>query len=144
LVIGVLDIERKKMKNIILKIGEILGGLMIFLFYVLGAGLGTIIHIWTIVVAYNVSGIFAAMMTVWFPILAQIYWFIRIWSMVGTVINKYCLAILGYIGLWIIVAIGVGIVILIENWKEKKRREESSGDFIIPEIDNQKEELENK
>ena len=72
--------------------------------------LGLLLHLWTIIVALSVKGILAAIFTLALPILAQIYWFFKAWSISGTLLNPYCLGIFAYIGLWIIVIIGILII----------------------------------
>jgi hypothetical protein len=72
--------------------------------------LSLIIHIWTIVIAYITSGLLGGIITLVFPVVAQIFWFIKIWSATGTVMNAYCLAILGFIACWVIMFIGMALV----------------------------------
>lgn len=72
--------------------------------------LGLIIHIWTIVIAYNVSGLIGAIVTLIFPVLSQIYWFIKVWSFAGTVLNFYCIAILAYVGGFIVMFVGISMM----------------------------------
>ena len=75
--------------------------------YPIMAILGAVIHIWTILVAFLASGLFAAVLSLIFPVLAQLYWGIRIWNATGTLWNNYCLAVIAYVALWIVVGIGV-------------------------------------
>ncbi len=72
--------------------------------------LGLIIHIWTIVIAYTVSGLIGAIITLIFPVLSQIYWFIKVWSFAGTILNLYCIAILAYVGCFIVMIIGFSMM----------------------------------
>ena len=59
--------------------------------------LGAVIHVWTIVIAYETSGLPAAVLALILPILAQIYWFFDVMSASGTIANSYCLSILAYL-----------------------------------------------
>lgn len=77
--------------------------------YVALSILGTVIHIWTIVISYTISGLIAAILSLALPVLAQIYWFFFVWSANGTLMNKYCLALLVYLALWAIVGIGASL-----------------------------------
>jgi|GEM_PF-1225618 len=58
--------------------------------------LGLIIHIWTIVIAYSVSGILASVLTLIFPVLSEIYWFFKIGNHFGYS-ALYCVAIIAYV-----------------------------------------------
>lgn len=60
--------------------------------------LGLIIHVMTIIVAYNGSGLFAACISMVTPVLSEIYWFFKVWANAGLG-NYYCLAILAFLGL---------------------------------------------
>jgi len=86
---------------------EILGGGMMAIGYISFSILGLIIHVWTIVIAYHISGLISACITVVFPVFAQIYWFIEVGRNVGFG-SIYCLAIITYV-----VLIGIGILGLI-------------------------------
>ncbi len=63
--------------------------------------LGVAIHVWTIIIAYSVSGLVSAILALIFPVLAELYWFFRVCAMTGTVLNLYCISLLAYLGLWI-------------------------------------------
>lgn len=72
--------------------------------------LGPVIHIYTIVIAYYFGGKFPALVSLFFPAVAQIYWFIRVWMITGTVINLYCLAIIGFV-IFLVVAMVGGVML---------------------------------
>ena len=74
--------------------------------YPVMAILGAIIHVWTIVIAFAASGLFAAVLSLVFPVLAQLYWGLMIWNMTGTLWNYYCLALIAYVGLFMVIGIG--------------------------------------
>ena len=69
--------------------------------------LGIVIHVWTILIAFSTGGLISAGITLIIPVVAQIYWFIAVWSATGTIVNPYCLAILGYIVAWVVVIVGM-------------------------------------
>ena len=71
--------------------------------------LGLLIHIWTIIIAYASGGIFSAMISLVLPVLSQIFWGIKVWTATETFFNLYCLAIVGYVILWIIAIIGISM-----------------------------------
>lgn len=85
--------------------------------YLLFAGFGLAIHVWSIILAYFVSGLFAATLTLSFPVISQIYWFFKIGLRAGFD-NIYCMAIMGYIGFLVI---GFIITILIGVMVEKNK-----------------------
>ena len=65
----------------------------------LGAGvLGLVIHVWTIVIAFSVSGTIGAVLSLIFPVGAEIVWFTAtgIHDGFGSV---YCVTIIVYLGL---------------------------------------------
>ena len=73
--------------------------------------LGVVIHVWTIGIAYKSIGLLGALISAFLPFISQIWWFIKIWQITGTLSNPYCIALLAYgaslvIGLigWIIFA----------------------------------------
>lgn len=68
--------------------------------------LGAAIHVWTIVIAFATKGLFAAILSLVFPVLAQLYWGVTIWRASGTFANPYCLALVAYASLWLLVIAG--------------------------------------
>ena len=72
--------------------------------------LGLIIHVWTIIIAYEASGLFAAVLALCLPVLAQIYWFFQVMGATETVANTYCLSILAYLALMAILIVAVAVV----------------------------------
>ena len=68
--------------------------------------LGAIIYVWTIVFAFADKGLFAAVLSLIFPVLAQLYWGFVIWNATGTIVNPYCLALIGYGILWVVILVG--------------------------------------
>ena len=59
--------------------------------------LGAVIHVWTIIIAFTIKGLFAAVATLVVPVLSQMYWFFKIGSNVGYTNNFYCMAIIAYV-----------------------------------------------
>ena len=70
--------------------------------------LGLVIHVWTVVIAYLTSGLFAAVLTLIFPVISEIYWFFKVGSNLGFGVN-YCVAIMAYILLWVVAFVGLKI-----------------------------------
>jgi hypothetical protein len=91
------------------KIGENIGAGLVLVAMPFLNILGVVIHIYTIVTAFTFSGLFGAIITLFVPVIGQIYWFFSIWSAIG-LDNLFCITILSYIGLWIIVLIGFAIM----------------------------------
>lgn len=63
---------------------------------------GFAIHAWTIVIAYNWSGLGAAAMSLAMPVLAQIYWIVRLWWHHGVFLNPFSVMCLLYVAAWLI------------------------------------------
>ena len=70
--------------------------------------LGLVIHVWTVVIAYLTSGLFAAVLTLIFPVISEIYWFFKVGSNLGFGVY-YCVAIMAYILLWVVAFVGLKI-----------------------------------
>lgn len=68
--------------------------------------LGVIIHVWTIILAFKIKGFFAAFMTFFFPVLSQIYWFFKIGTKAGYTKNWFCIALMVYASVWVLVLFG--------------------------------------
>jgi hypothetical protein len=64
------------------------------------SALGIIIHVVTIIIAFKASGLFAAIISAGLPVLAQIYWLYKIWSVSGIFFNIFTIAIIVYLVLW--------------------------------------------
>jgi len=77
--------------------------------YMILSVLGVIIHVWTIILAFMIKGFFAAIITFVFPVLSQIFWFFKIGANVGYTNNWFCIAIMVYAGLWVVVFVGAAI-----------------------------------
>jgi hypothetical protein len=75
-------------------------GLTYLISILLGIG-GTLFHIWTIIIAYNVSGILAAIVTFFLIGLSEFYWAFQAWKTSG--FDSSFIQ-------WIIVFLALGIV----------------------------------
>ena len=73
--------------------------------YVIMGILGLVIHVWTIVIAFTEKGLIAAVSSLILPVLAQIYWGITIWRTTGTLLNFYCLALIAYVFLIVVLIV---------------------------------------
>lgn len=110
--IGGQDERREAVRPDKVKLGCAISGVS----YLLMTALGAIIYIWTIVVAYHAAGFFAAVLSLIFPVFAQIFWGIQLWVDTGTIMNPYCLTLLGY--LLAAVLVRAGIILFQNNIKQ--------------------------
>ncbi len=69
--------------------------------------LGAAIHIWTVVIAFAAKGLFGGILSLMFPVLAQFFWGFWAWNVTGTFANLYCQALAAYVGLWILIIVGI-------------------------------------
>ena len=82
------------------KIGEGFFGIL----SIISLLLGLVIYVWTIVLAFSMSGTIAAILTLILPVLSTIYWFFIVGTNIG--FNTiFCLAIIIYV-------VVVGIMLL--------------------------------
>ena len=79
----------------------LLTALLVFLVPATWIG-GALIHLYTIYIAYSVSGVFAALLSLVFPVLSQAYWFFAAWNITGDFINEYSVFLLSYLLLFLI------------------------------------------
>jgi hypothetical protein len=79
------------------KIAEVFILNVAYIVWRLAIAVGIAIHVWTVIIAYDLTGRTAALITCFLPILAEIYWFIRVWRTSGTILNLYCMVIMGFI-----------------------------------------------
>jgi len=91
-----------------MSIRENVGGGIMVLALIVASILGLIVHVLTIVIAFSVSGLFAAILTLIFPVLSEIYWFLKVGSNVGFG-TTYCVSIMTYVGLFGVGFLGVMI-----------------------------------
>ncbi|SDJ62343.1 DUF2569 domain-containing protein [Paenibacillus naphthalenovorans] len=103
-----------------------LASLMAFLVY---AG-SVIIHIWTLVIAYNSSGIAAAILSFIFPVISQLYWCYYEWKISG-LDSPFIQWIIVLLLIWIF---SLTLAIAGRFLENKKTRDEASasvaGDYI--------------
>lgn len=91
-----------------MSVRKIVGGGLIGLAWIAASILGLVIHVWTIVIAFSVSGLFAAVLTLVFPVLSESYWFFKVGSNVSFS-TTYCVSIMAYVGLFGVVFLGAMI-----------------------------------
>ncbi len=94
---GIVRVMSPSLKGVAQNLGCLVSGST---FIALGI-LGVAIHVWTIIIAYGVGGIGSAILAFILPVLAEFYWGFKVWVMVGTVLNLYCISLLVYLGMWI-------------------------------------------
>jgi hypothetical protein len=103
------------MKNVIAgtaKFLEIAGGGIMYCMYFAGLCL----HLYTILFAYQASGFLAALLSLIFPVLAQIYWVVATWIKTEQFINAYSWYVVVYLG-WLIAAF---VLVLVAGWLREK------------------------
>jgi len=85
------------------KIGCALAGASYFVMTVLGV----IIYVWSIGIAYDSAGLLGAVLTLIFPVFSQIFWGFTLWAEKGTIVNSYCLSLLGYALCALLIRVGL-------------------------------------
>ncbi|MFA5383953.1 MAG: hypothetical protein WC364_04715 [Eubacteriales bacterium] len=88
------------LKSLKLGVGCLTAGIGQILLSCLSLG----IHLFTIYTAFSLSGIFGGILTIFFPPLSEIAWFIILWIKFGF-LNIYTYTVLGYI---VIVLLSLG------------------------------------
>lgn len=79
---------------------------------------GIAVHLYTILVAYKIAGFFAAILALAMPLIAQIYWFIKIWINIGSFLNGYSVVILAYIAVMVVTFGTFGLSSYLETLEE--------------------------
>ena len=64
---------------------------------------GTALHLLTVYVAYQSVGFMGAALTLFFPVIAQLYWLVSIWAETGMLFNLYTMACLAYLAIWVVI-----------------------------------------
>lgn len=82
------------------------GGGAIGLIYLAFMLLGVVIYVWSIIVAYLYAGLIGAIVTVFIPVIAQVFWFFKVGLNYGFMTN-YCMAVIAYVGIIVIGFIGI-------------------------------------
>jgi len=65
--------------------------------------LGVLIHLFTVLMANEVDGFIGAALAFIFPGVAEVFWFVRVWIITGTVFNPYSIGILAYVIVFILI-----------------------------------------
>ncbi len=66
-----------------------------------------VVHVWTVLVAYQASGIFPAVISFMLPILAELYWTLQLARETGDFVGtNYCMANVTLLVAWAIVFVG--------------------------------------
>ena len=93
--------------NAVEKAGRGFGCALASLAYPVLFALIVAVHIWTVVIAVQMSGIFAAVISFILPVLAEIYWCVRqAQEAEGFFNSEYCMANLSLLVAWIVVFAG--------------------------------------
>src|SRR5258708_26687743 len=81
-----------------------------------GGGIGAAaIHLYTTYVAYQTSGVLAALLTFGMPPLSELYWLVSIWYATGALFNLYTLRILALGFLYLTGGVLIGVGVKLEN-----------------------------
>lgn len=64
--------------------------------------LGVLIHLFTVLMAYEVSGFIMAAVTLAMPVFAELFWFVRVWIIREEFLNPYTMGILVYLSAYIL------------------------------------------
>lgn len=71
--------------------------------------LGVAIHLYTVYIAYKVSGLLSAIVTLVLPVLAEMFWIVKILLNTGYFWSYLTIACAIYIGIWVLFSIFAGI-----------------------------------
>lgn len=88
---------------------------------------GVALHLFTILFTYKFSGFGSAFLALILPLIAQIYWFIKMWVVTGSFINDFSFNILVFIG-WLSSAF---IFAFLGTWIEPKEAIETDNDVDV-------------
>ncbi len=99
------------MRRMLLGIATAIMGMSMLLKMLFGAAL----HLFTVWIAFKASGVMAAILCFVFPVFAQLYWIVVIWTETGAFLNLYTLACLAYVGLWIVIIFAASIAVASED-----------------------------
>ena len=98
---------------------QVVGGL--FMFWAAGIGAAAI-HLYTTYVAYQTSGVLAALLTFGMPPLSELYWLVSIWYATGALFNLYTLRILALGFLYLTGGVLIGVGVKLENSAKKRNK----------------------
>ena len=85
------------------------------------AGIGfSLFHLYTVFIAFEIAGLMAAMITLSFPFVAELYWLWRSWNDSGHFLNNYTSLVLMLITFLIVSGIGGITFEKTKNWIESK------------------------
>jgi hypothetical protein len=98
-------------------------------------GVGLLIHVWTIVIAFSIKGLFAAAITLACPVLSEIYWAFILWKKTDSISNSYTISLFIYVGLSIL----MWIFMIVSDILSEKDEEEIFSKHILNDITKTKE-----
>ena len=82
---------------------------------------GISLHLYTILVAYKVSGFISALIALSLPFITQVYWVIKMWHITDHFINGYSFYVFIYIVYFIIAMTLIFIGNIFTSWKPKEK-----------------------
>ena len=80
--------------------------------------LGGLMHLWTVYIAYSISGVFWGIVSLFFPVISQIVWGFNAWRISGFE-SPFIQWLIVLVGMWIVYLIFAFIVGFIEEKSEK-------------------------
>ena len=67
--------------------------------------LGVLIHLFTVLMANEVDGFISAAVAFIFPVVAELFWFVRVWMITGSFLNPYSIGILAYVVVFVLLGV---------------------------------------
>lgn len=79
---------------------------------------GIALHLYTILVAYQVSGFFSAFLALIFPVFAELYWLAKSWWTSGEFVNGYSIYVMAFV---VYLLAGFGLMFLSASLSENRK-----------------------
>jgi hypothetical protein len=80
--------------------------------------LGGLIHLWTIYIAYSISGLFSGVVSFFFPVISQIFWGYGAWRVSGFD-SAYIQWLIIFVVMWVLQYVFATIVGMMEEKQNK-------------------------
>jgi len=88
---------------------------------------GAFFHIFTVVVAYQASGAFAAVVTLFLPVISELYWAIRLWGTTAWLEGLFIVLFLSIVSIAILSLMSMGIGAWLTKVSERQEAESIAG-----------------
>jgi hypothetical protein len=83
--------------------------------------LGVLMHLWTVYIAFAISGVFWAIVSFFFPVASQLFWGFRAWS-VGSFDTPFIQWLILLAIMWVAYYIVLAIIAALAASYEKKKK----------------------